>query len=129
MTKYLVDTTVLVDCLRNREMALEFVVKNGSLKVSFATCAELIQGVKNKSEQAKVQKLMNLFTIDWGSEAIGQSTLRIMDEFQLKQKLGFIDALIASTAITSDLVLVTDNVKHFRGIEGLVVKKLTEVVK
>lgn len=128
MIKYLVDTTVLVDCLRNREIALEFVAKNENLKISFAVCAELIQGVKNKQEHVKTQKLMNLFAVDWGSEAIGQSTLKIMDKFQLKQKLGFIDALIASTAVVNSLVLVTDNIKHFRGIDGLVVKKLSEVV-
>ena len=57
-------------------------------------------------------------------------TVEIMDTasdvyLELKKKGELIedaDILVAASAITNDLVLITDNEKHFRRIEGLKVE-------
>lgn len=128
MGKYLVDTTVLIDHLRGRKTATDFIDKTERLKTSFVVIGELFQGLKNKQELKRVEKLVSLFEIGWGQEKVMILAIDLLKQHSLKQGIGLIDSMIAATALMNDLILVTDNVKHFKFIKGLKVKKLSEVV-
>lgn len=118
MPKYLVDTTVLVDHLRNKYYATEF-LKQENLLISFVTAAELLQGTRNKNEQRSIKTLISQFEIDWGGVQVGRSTIQLLEEYFLKYNLRLLDALIASTALMGNLTLVTGNIKDFQFIANL----------
>ena len=118
MGKYLVDTTVFIDHLRGKKQATEFLKQEG-LVVSLVTVVELIQGSRNKAEQKKVKKLVDQFEIHWGSARINRLAVELLGKYFLKFNLCFLDALVGATALESNLVLATDNVKHFEFISGL----------
>lgn len=118
MNSYLADTTVVVDHLRGNKKAAKF-LEECNPSISVVTVAELIQGSKDRREQAMAVKICAAFqelTID---KKISGRALELIEEFYLSHGLLFLDALIGATALENKLVLVTANVKHFRFIKGL----------
>lgn len=118
MSSYLADTTVIVDHLRGNKKATKF-LEEYNPSISVVTVAELLQGSKDRREQATAVKICTAFqefTID---KKISGRALELMKEFYLSHGLLFLDALIGATALENKLVLVTANVKHFRFIKGL----------
>lgn len=118
MKKYLVDTTVFIDHLRNKPWATAF-LNNEDLAISAVSIAELFQGARNKSELIMIQKLVDQFEVNWGSVQINRLAIQLIKQYFLKNNLKFLDALIAATALKSNLILATDNMKHFEFITGL----------
>ena len=128
MAKYLIDTTVLINHLRGKTAALNFIDKKEQLKISCVSLAELIQGARNKKELEQIKKLVSLFAVDWGSVRINQKAVEILEKRYLKFGITYFDCLIAATAMENNLELITDNLKHFRSIDGLTVRRPAELV-
>lgn len=128
MDKFLVDTTVLIDHLRGNKLATE-VLTSENITISFVTIVELIQGARNKTELKVIQDLLCELETDWGTEETNKKAVEILSDYHLKNGLGFIDALLAATALNNHLVLVTDNIKHFLFIPKLKVLTLTQCVE
>lgn len=119
---YLVDTNILIDYLRGAPQAAAFfrqARRRGKLWVSVISVAELYlgQGTKQAREAAKVKRLLRLFRIahlDGSAAAQGGAIAR-------DYNLDFRDALIAATALSKGLLLITRNIKHFSPIPKLAV--------
>jgi len=122
MEKYLVDTCVLVDHLRGKKQATEF-LKKENLVISAVTVAELLQGAKNLKEQKLLLTLTNQFEVSWFSSPVSRLAIEFLKKYFLKYNLRFLDSLIAATALVEDLTLVTSNTKHFRFIKDLKIEK------
>lgn len=123
--KYLLDTNVIVDHLRGKKPIEASLVKKGSL-VSIITQAELYYGAyKSKKPQENLRKIRQMLE-DLAIDTVNLSK-DIIDVYgQIKakleakgQKLDEFDLLIAATALSSDLTLVTRNTSHFRRIPHL----------
>jgi len=128
MTRYLIDTSVFIDHLRGKSEATKLISNTQGIVISFAVFGELLQGIKDKKDLKKLEKLMDLYELDWGQEKVTKLAVDILKQYGLKQGIGLIDAMLAATALTRKLVLVTDNLKHFRPIDGLTVKRPAELV-
>lgn len=128
MGKFLVDTTVLIDHLRGNKLATE-VLTSENITISFVTLAELIQGVRNKIELKIIKELLSELETDWGTEDAAKKAVEILSAFHLKNGVGFIDSLLAATALKNNLVLVSDNIKHFHFIPKLKVLTLRQCVE
>jgi len=89
--------------------------------LSIVSFMELIQGARSKMEVRQIrQSLRQLqFRILPLSESIGASAAGIIEQHALAHGIQVADALIAATAIETDLPLCTANAKHFRPIGGL----------
>ena len=127
MAKYLVDTSIFVDHLRGRVQATKLIDDTQGIIISFVVFGELLQGINDKGELKKLEKLMNLYELDWGQGKIMKLAINLLKQYGLMQGIGLIDAILAATALTRKLTLITDNIKHFRIIEGLIVKLPGEV--
>ena len=123
MKKYLVDTSVFIAHLRDFAPATNFLLQEEGLIISYVTLAELMQGTGNKNEIEKIKRLLQPFTVHWGSETVNKRALGLVEQYHLSHKAYVLDMLIAATALTADLPLVTDNVKDFQFIPGLTVHK------
>lgn len=126
-SKYIADTTVLVDYLRNNESARDFLERERPA-ISSVSRAELIHGAQDKPGLRKAMALCESLEELSFTEVSTKEALRWLEKYHLSHGLFFLDALIASTAIEHNLILVTHNVKHFSFIPGLSVRAWREFV-
>lgn len=126
MEKYLLDTCVFIDHFRGRESATRFLLENKMrIVVSSVVVGELIQGVKDKRELNKIIKFLTEFEEIRLDSRITKTGIGLLIKFCLVYGFRFLDALVAATVLEKDLVLVTDNVKHFEFVEGLKIVRPT----
>lgn len=118
MSNYLADTTVIIDHLRGEKRATIF-LEEFNPYISIVTVAELIQGAKDKREQASAVKLCASLSELTVNKKISDSAIKLMKKFCLSFGLRFLDALVAATALENNLTLITGNLKHFRFIKEL----------
>jgi len=125
--KYLLDTNVLIAMFRGRS-----IIREGILKIGFENCivseislAELLVGVyKSGYEQHvhEVRFVKDHFAVIPISGAVEQyAKLRAQLEAD-GIRLDNFDLLIAASAITEGLTLVTHNTKHFERVPRLQVR-------
>jgi len=121
---YLLDTTAIIDYLRDKSGAPELLEKfcreGGLLCCSPINIVEVYTGMKNKEKTATDEFLNSLECYDITRE-IANLAGNLKREYSKKGiTLSTSDVLIAATAIKKNLILVTNNVKHFP-IEGLMI--------
>lgn len=117
MSKYLADTTVLVEMLRGNIAAKQFL--ESLPEISKVTLVELIQGCQDKKDLQVVEKACNFLPQIKIDEAISNRAIELLKEYRLSHGLLFLDALIAATCILRKNILVTQNIKDFKFISGL----------
>src|SRR5271154_2042294 len=114
---YLLDTNVLLDVLNDRYGRPQLIAQLSQQDILLACCAinvtEVIMGMR-PGEEAKTEKLLRsleFYPVTWEIAQLAGDLYR-----QWRQKghtLGFADVTIAAVALTHNLVLVTENQKHF----------------
>jgi len=128
--KYLLDTNVVIKHLRGQELINISWLENGTA-ISIITRAELLSGAykSQKTEQniiliANLLEDLHIETINLDADIIHTySSLRAKLEAKGK-RLDHFDLLIAATALTQELKLLTYNHKHFASIPKLKLVKL-----
>lgn len=128
--KFLLDTNICIYIIKKKPATVieKFKkLKPGSVAISVVTVAELFYGVyKSKKPEdnmiALQEFLSSLVTIDYDNDdALCYGKIR--SELELKGvPIGAMDMLIASQALSRDLVLVTNNEKEFKRIKNLIVE-------
>ena len=129
---FLLDTDTVIYCLKGQETVIRNLKnhRQDPLKISTITLLELYYGAY-KSEKvtgnlAKVKRIESDFdtiAVDFsiaGTFGMLKSSLETqglpLDDF---------DLVIAACALTRNLVLVTNNTKHFQRVEGLKLENWT----
>lgn len=124
---YLLDTDICIYILNggNPKLQKRFMDQGGSrLCVSTLTEAELHYGALHSSRPQKNRQRISLFLdpleiIPFDSQG-AEAFARIKETLVKKGKpIGAIDMLIAATALSNRLTLITNNVKHFAMIPEL----------
>ena len=118
MADHLLDTNVLSKFFAGDENVRQLL---GGIDAGINTIIyiELIQGSIKKKERELIKKnLANLayFTL---TPQVAAQAIELIDKYSSSHGLFLPDALIAATALVSDLSLVTFNVKDFKFIKGL----------
>lgn len=113
--RWLLDTTILVDLMRGSKLARDWIdsLPESAPTISVITAAELLAGCRNRAEQRAVERELDLYEIALVAEDISASALESYKRFHLSHNIGFLDCLIAATAIKNGLPLATLNLKHF----------------
>ena len=110
----LVDTDILIDFLRGRPDAVEFLEEHvDDLCVSVVTLAELYQGVREGGERIKLASTLSAMTILPLTEEIAEKAGLYRRKYRDKTGCGLADCMIAATASHHDMTLATLNAKHF----------------
>jgi predicted nucleic acid-binding protein len=117
MATYLLDTSVIIDALngkRNRGQMLKGLLQQGHL---LACCSinvtEVYAGLKPQEEMRTRELLESLlyFAIAWPVAHLAGLLKR--DHARKGITLATTDVTIAATAIHHQLILITDNLKHY----------------
>ena len=129
---YLIDTDIIIYSLKNHQnVNKKFrLSRNFPKSISVLTYGEIIKrACKSKSAEknlAKVHRLAEIFPVINISSAVMETFghLKVSLE-QSGMIIDDMDLMIASTAITHNLILITNNEKHFRRIDGLEIENWT----
>lgn len=108
MSRYLVDTTLLVEMLRGNTQAKKFLEKLP--EISKVSLVELIQGCHDKEELRVVKKACDLLPQVKIDTAISEMAIYLISKYYLSHELFFLDAMIAATCIIEKKILVTENI-------------------
>jgi len=123
MSKYLIDTSIIIDYLRDHKPTVnlvdELLVKNNQFYISVLTQAELYSG-KSSRKYAFKHALSGLM-VAFKKIPLDESTAVKAGHLKRDYNVTLFDAIIAATAIGNRLILFTRD-KDFVKIEGL--KKL-----
>jgi tRNA(fMet)-specific endonuclease VapC len=132
---YLIDTDVIIYSLRNNQTVHLNFQRNKAIPkaISVVTYGELVYGARKsrltQKNLAAARRIAEIFPIL-------DITPSVMDTFgELKallelegNRIDEMDLLIASTALCHNMILVTNNTKHFGRIEGLKLENWAENV-
>ncbi|MDX1960212.1 MAG: type II toxin-antitoxin system VapC family toxin [Leptospiraceae bacterium] len=121
----LCDTDILIEYLKgNPDICTELEsIGEENLAISIISYAELIRGALNQKEQKNIKVQIISLSIIHTSEEISSEFQKILDNYALSHRISIPDALIAATAITTNMKLYTRNIKDFKFIKGLILYK------
>lgn len=123
---FLLDTNIIIYILKGHEIVRKNLLKHlhDPIGISVVTLMDLYYGAyksqKLESNLAKVRALENLIEI----VSLGKESVEIfgIQKARLEKSgtpLDDFDLIQAACAMTHNLILVTNNTKHFERIEGL----------
>jgi hypothetical protein len=120
----LIDSDILIWLTRGHAGAQAVLDKIKPWRISSVTYIELAQGCRNPQELKQVKQ--GLLAADTEiipiSANISSRAMSLIDEYALASGLRLADALIAATALETNLTLLSANTKHFKPIKHLKVK-------
>lgn len=117
MARYLLDTTTIIDHLRGDQKVNSFLEKIGQCDDIVGCCcinvAEIYTGMKKKEKEKTDRFIESLYYFEV-TEEIAKLAGRLRQKYFKRGKaLATTDVIIAATAMTYDLTLITKNVKHY----------------
>lgn len=117
MAKYLLDTNIVIDVLRNRagrqELLTALLERGSLLACSPITIAEIYAGLRSK-EETTTEKLLSSFELLPLTSAVCRTAgLFRRDFLKIGKTLSLLDCLIAATAQHYDCILITENIRDF----------------
>lgn len=120
--KYLLDSNILIDYFRGFKPVIDFInqlvdSENISIAISGMTELEIYAGksMDQPDVQHKVEKLIRQLKVF----SVSRSLLQQSGQLCRTTNIQPVDAIIATTAIKNNYILVTRNLKHFQGIADL----------
>jgi predicted nucleic acid-binding protein len=120
--RVLIDTDVLIEYLRGREKAIEYLEGlDSDLSISVISVAELFAGVKGEEEERALQQFLLAFSILPVTERVARLGGLYRRKYRPSHGTGLADALIAATAEEHGLTLVTFNRRYFPMVSGVMV--------
>lgn len=120
-TRFLLDTNVVIYFLKNSlpENAKSFLIAalaDEQATISLITQIELLAfPAITSSEEKEIVDFIRFFNAIWIDEAIVTETIMI----KRKNKLKLPEAIIAATALVSNLELITSTIDDFKKVESL----------
>ena len=122
LTRYLIDTDVLIEYLRGSDQAAEFLEElEGDLLISAITVAELFSGARGSDELDALDQFIQAFEVVPVDEPLARAGGQLRQEYRASHGVGLADALIASSAMDREAELVTFNRGHYPMVEDVTV--------
>ena len=133
MIQYLLDTDTLSYLMKKNHPHHPAVLQRlliqpeGGVALSVITLAEIARGLENIKthlandilSKAIASILSSLVVLEFNEEAAWAYGKVRTEVMQAGKDIGVMDSLIAAHALSQDLILVTNNTKHFYNISGL----------
>jgi len=122
MSETIVDSSIVIDYLRGRRVAQEFLdglrVRD-ELATHVVVVAEVPAGARNLQELIEIDRAVKVFRmVPIGAED-SFASLELYKRHRLRDGVGWLDCLIAATCVRMSLPIATLNERHFQVFEGL----------
>jgi len=121
------DTDIFIWAQRGNEKAAKIMEASEERYLSTQTYMELLQCAKNKKQHKHTKDFLTTFgfLVLPFSENIGHRASIYVEEYTLASGLRSGDAIIAATAVENNLPLVSSNLKHFKMIKELKLRRFS----
>jgi predicted nucleic acid-binding protein len=123
MPELIVDTDILIDFSRGMSATAEYLdqaATTTTLAISAITQMELIVGCLDKRALRTIEQFLMRFQVLPLTPEITQKGVELLREYKLSHNLLIPDGLIAATALTLGIPLLTKNQRDFRFIPEIV---------
>lgn len=123
MAEILIDTDILIDISRGVTSTAQYLAQvsaTTTLSISSITKMELIVGCQDKQALRLIDRFLTRFQIIFLTPEITKQGITLLREYKLSYGLLIPDSLIAATALTIDIPLLTRNQRDFRFIPNLI---------
>ena len=128
MLKYLLDTNIVIYTMKNRPQQVRryFKAQQGRIGISSVTLGELVFGAEHSQQVernlADIEALTARLEVLPFDEAAAYHFGQIRAElYRMGRPIGPYDMMIAGHARACGLKLVTNNVKEFERVQGLII--------
>lgn len=109
---YLIDTNIIIYYLEGEQAAVAFLrTHRGELSISSITWMETLSYPFGADEDLVVRAFLNEFRLIEISSPVMELSVKV----RRMKKMKLPDAIIAASAVHHDLILVTRNIKDFKG--------------
>jgi hypothetical protein len=117
----LLDTDVLVDCLRGTLPAQAWLKQQAreSFAVPAVAAMELVMGCHDRADLDRIRRFLATFEVIWPEASEFAAAYQLLLTHRLTSGLNIPDCLIAATALARSARLYTFNLKHFQLVPGL----------
>lgn len=135
MKKYLLDTNICIYFIKGQFELNKKIVEVGEQNcfILEMTVAELKYGVENSKTAEAMRKVVEVFIPKFFVIPIYNSLDIYAKEKARLRRQGLVindfDILIGATAITNDMVMVTNNVFHLSRLDNIVIENWTALTK
>jgi len=121
----LIDSDVLIWYMRGNENAKRIVAKAIPFKISVVSYMELVQGMRNKKELVLLKKYLKLWEVEIVhiTNEISAKAMNFVEEYFLSNSMELQDALIASTSLIHNEIILTGNDKHYQFLPNIQINK------
>jgi toxin FitB len=115
---YLIDTNILSDYIKGAlpQKTRNVLRRQSIIKISFIAKIELLCW---KEHEYVIKNLLSICSVENITEEIINECINIRRSYAIKLP----DAIIAATAISENLILITGNSKDFKAVRGLKILK------
>ena len=120
----MIDSDVLIWYMKGNANANKVIESLNGFSISVVTYMELVQGMRNKRELTLLRTALRKWNakIFFINEDISAKAMFLVEQYYLSNLLVLADALIASTAISNGVKLLTGNIKHYKVIKNIELK-------
>lgn len=130
---YMLDTDICIYIIKRKPAAVFNHLQEitpGDAVISAMTLAELEYGVAGSQARETNHNALKHFqefvpAVEFDAEAAAEYGRLRWDLEQSGQPIGSFDTLIAAHALALDLILVTNNERHYRRVTGLTIENWT----
>jgi tRNA(fMet)-specific endonuclease VapC len=133
MLKYLLDTNIVIYTMKNRPQQVRkyFKAQQGRIGISSVTLGELVFGAEHSQQVernlADIEALTARLEVLPFDEAAAYHFGQIRAElYRTGRRIGPYDMMIAGHARACGLKLVTNNVKEFKRVQGLIIENWSD---
>lgn len=121
----LVDSDVLIWYMRGNDNAGKIINKIIPFKISVISYMELVQGMRDKKELAILKKYLKSWNVEiiQISSEISTLAMSFVEKYFLSNSMELQDALIASTSLKNNEIILTGNDKHYKFLPNIRIKK------
>lgn len=123
---YLIDTDIIICSIKGNPKVRQRIAEKETIPkaISIITYGELLYGAKKSSQAEKnsaiIYRLAEIFPIVGISRSVIEAFADVKVALERKgEKISDMDLLIASTALSLNYTLVSNNVRHYERIRGL----------
>ena len=131
---YLIDTDILIYSLKNNDNVNKKFRENRDypIYISVITYGELMYGAKKSQNVIKNSAIVHKISQIYSMKEISKTTMDIFADLKTNlsskgKTIADMDLLIASTALENNLILVTNNTKHFQEIPALKIENWSKL--
>jgi tRNA(fMet)-specific endonuclease VapC len=128
MLRYLLDTDICSYAIKRKEAALLGRIREGliaeEIAISVISRGELLYGLALLPEATSLARAVHAFLdtvpcLDWNKEAANRYAPLRAHQKNTGNPIGYMDTQIAAHALAENLILVTNNERHYGRIDGL----------